>query len=56
MTSINGLAGAGIPRRKHLRKEHVCGKQLLSESAMTNENTTNEKSGRNQLLVQSELG
>ena len=56
MTSINGLANAGIPRRKHLVKEHVCGKQPLSESAMTNENTTNEKSGRCQLLVQSELG
>ena len=56
MTSINGLADAGIPKRKHLVKEHVCGKQLLSESAMINGNTTNEKSRRCQWLVQSELG
>ena len=56
MTTIIERADGGIPERKHLRNQSVCGKQSISESAMTNGPTTNEKSGRCQLLVKSELG
>ena len=56
MSTLNKRKDAGTARRRHLTKEHECGKQLLSESAMSNGNTTNEKSRRFQSLVQSELG
>ena len=54
--SISESKDAGIPKRKHLVKEQVCGKQLLSESAMMNENMTNGKSRKCKVFVQSELG
>ena len=56
MNTLSGLRDAGIERRKHLAREHVCEKQPLNESAMMNENTTNEKSRRCQLIVRSEKG
>ena len=56
MTTLNKVKDARITVRRHLAREHVCGKQLLSESAMMNENMTNGKSRRCQVLVQSELG
>ena len=54
--SISGSKDAVIPRRKHLIRNKTCGKQLLSESAMMNENMTHGKSRRCEVLVQSELG
>ena len=56
MTSISGHSDAVILRRKHLTREHVCGKQSLSGSAMMNENTTNEKSEWCNSIVRSEKG
>jgi hypothetical protein len=56
MTSLNGLTDAGIPRRKHLATNNVCGKQSLSESAMMNQSVTKEKSRECELLGKSELG
>ena len=54
--TLNEMTDAGNARRRHLAKLHESGKQSLSESAMINENMTNEKSGGCQMLVQSELG
>ena len=56
MTTLNKLKDAKITVRRHLAREHVCGKHSISESAMMNENMTNGKSRRCQVLVQSELG